>query len=153
MRVRDNYLSDELYLEFVNYSQECLYKYGERDDKGIPPVGMIHQLNLETHYLLPFPKKYAKFKLYRAYINCFAPGENPYFHMDDESGVTGLFYLTPWNTWDEHEGGETQLLIDNEIKGILPLPNRFFQFDANIRHRATSFRNNHRFTLALKYGI
>ena len=45
------------------------------------------------------------------------------------------------------------LLIDDEIVGILPLPNRMVYFPAKIMHRATSFRDRHRFTLALKYGI
>ena len=48
--------------------------------------------------------------------------------------------------------GETQFLIDKEIRGILPYPNRMIQFDASIQHRATSFTNTHRFTLAVKYG-
>ncbi len=48
-------------------------------------------------------------------------------------------------------GGETQFLIDDEIRGILPFPNRLVYFDANILHKATSYRTGHRFTLALKY--
>ena len=51
-----------------------------------------------------------------------------------------------------HDGGETQFLIDDEIKGVLPLPNRIIGFDANLLHRATSFRDNHRFTLAAKFS-
>ena len=151
MQITDNYLTHEAYLSFVNYSRSCLYKYGERDSLCTPPTGMVHDLDLKQHQLRDFPKEYGRFKLYRAYINCFAPGENPYFHIDGDEGITGLFYLT--ENYDEQEGGETQLIIDNEIKGIKPLPNRFFYFDASIKHKAKSFRNSHRFTVALKYGI
>ena len=31
-----------------------------------------------------------------------------------------------------HDGGETQFLIDDEIKGVQPLPNRIVGFDANL---------------------
>ena len=59
-----------------------------------------------------------------------------------------LFYI---NNWKLDDGGETQFLIDNQIKGVLPIPNRIVGFDANILHKATTFRNNHRFTLAIKF--
>jgi hypothetical protein len=49
------------------------------------------------------------------------------------------------------EGGETQFIVDNEIYGVTPVPNRMVYFDASILHRATSFRNRHRFTVAIKY--
>ena len=62
-----------------------------------------------------------------------------------------LYYVN--DEWDIEMGGETQFLIDNEIRGILPLPNRLVYFDANILHRATSYRSGHRFTIAIKYGI
>ena len=45
-----------------------------------------------------------------------------------------------------------QFLIDDEIRGIPPFPNRLVCFDSNILHRATTFRDKFRFTLALKYG-
>ena len=41
--------------------------------------------------------------------------------------------------------------INNDIYGITPVPNRMVVFDANIQHRATTFRNDHRFTVAIKY--
>ena len=49
------------------------------------------------------------------------------------------------------DGGETQFLIDDEIKGVLPLPNRIVGFDSNLLHNL-SFRDNHRFTLAAKFS-
>ena len=84
------------------------------------------------------------------YVNCFAPGENPYFHIDG-SHVTFLFYAN--EEWNIKMHGETQFFIDNEIYGVLPYPNRMIKFNANIMHRATSFRDRHRFTLAVKYSL
>ena len=83
------------------------------------------------------------------YINCFAPSENPYFHIDGESGMTLLYY--PNIEWSINDGGETQFYIDENIYGITPIPNRMVIFDASIFHRATTFRNTHRFTVAIKY--
>jgi len=64
--------------------------------------------------------------------------------------MTGLYYIN--DHWDYQDGGETQFLIDDEIRGIPPIPNRLVCFDSNILHRATTFRDKFRFTLALKYG-
>ena len=76
---------------------------------------------------------------------------------DNYFGIIGcyffknLYYFTN-HVWGVHDGGETQFLIDDEIKGVLPLPNRIVGFDSNLLHRATSFRDNHRFTLAAKFS-
>ena len=83
------------------------------------------------------------------YVNCFAPCENPYFHTDGDTGITFLYYAN--NSWNPNDGGETQIIVNDEIKGILPLPNRIVGFDASLLHRATSFRFKHRFTLAAKF--
>jgi len=48
------------------------------------------------------------------------------------------------------EGGETQF-YQEEIKGIRPVAGRIVIFDSNILHKATSFRNQIRYTVALKY--
>jgi len=92
----------------------------------------------------------SEYKPYRMYINCFAPNENPFFHKDGDSGFTVLYY--PNLDWDINEQGETQFLINEEIRGILPIPNRLVKFDATILHRATCFRTKHRFTVAIKYN-
>ena len=54
--------------------------------------------------------------------------------------------------WGVNDGGETQFLIDDLIQGVLPISNRLVGFDANILHRATPFRDKHRFTLAVKFS-
>lgn len=114
--------------------------------------------------------------LFRMYINYFDPGENPYFHLDGDKGQdakTFLYY--PNLSWDINDGGETQFLVnkdfsrnhwpyvspylekkhtpetEDEIVGILPKPNRLIMFDAEIWHRATSFRDKPRYTIAVKY--
>ena len=88
-------------------------------------------------------------KLYRMYVNCFVPCERPYFHTDGDEGVTFLYY--PNMKWDKDDGGETQFLMNDDLYGVLPIPNRMVVFSANLLHRATTFRNDHRFTVAIKY--
>ena len=83
------------------------------------------------------------------YINCFAPREVPYFHTDGDKGVTFLYY--PQFSWQPNDGGETQIYVQGNIQGVVPLPNRLMMFDARLLHRATSFRDRHRFTIAVKY--
>ena len=50
-----------------------------------------------------------------------------------------------------NELGETQFYMDDMIYGIPPIPNRMIMFNAHIKHRATSYRTQHRFTVAIKY--
>ena len=82
------------------------------------------------------------------YVNCFAPSETPYFHTDGK-GITFLYY--PNLEWNLQDGGETQFYVDGNILGVPPLPNRLVMFDGEIVHRATSFRDRYRFTVAIKY--
>jgi len=116
--------------------------------RGIPYKGQIlNQIAIkmmdETKDLVP-----KNFNLYRMYINCFAPSECPYFHTDGE-GITFLYY--PNLEWNLQDGGETQFYVDGNILGVPPAPNRLVMFDGEIVHRATSFRDRHRFTVAIKY--
>ena len=83
------------------------------------------------------------------YVNCFAPTETPYFHTDGV-GYTFLYYPDP-AIHELDEGGETQFVVDGNIMGIMPISNRMSIFDGTIKHRATSFRTKHRFTVAIKY--
>jgi Rps23 Pro-64 3,4-dihydroxylase Tpa1-like proline 4-hydroxylase len=116
---------------------------------------MVHEIP-ETEFVYKlFRKKLldkcpflSEMKLYRMYINCFAPCENPYFHTDGK-GLTFLYYIN--DDWNLQDGGETQFYVDGNIYGITPIPNRLVMFDGMIPHRATSFRNRHRFTIAIKY--
>lgn len=156
INIFDNFFPEETAVSVNEYCKKSLYKYGEVDKTGSPPVGMICKL-FETdefyNYFNDTIKEKVdlarKLNLYRMYINCFSPGEKPYFHVDNCSGITCLYYTNL--TWNEDDGGETQFLINGEIYGILPIPNRLVCFDATLLHKATSFRNDYRFTIAAKY--
>lgn len=155
IEIVDRFLSKEEFDYVLNYCESASYTYGEVDSYGLPPTGMVHQISeIEDIYKL-FKSKTEKLvsgiELYRMYINCFAPSENPYFHTDGDRGdITFLYY--PTTRWELNDGGETQFLVNNEIYGVTPVPNRMIYFDASVLHRATAFRNKHRFTIAIKYG-
>ena len=156
IKVFDNFLNEKDRIGLIQYCCNASYRYGELDKKGFPPTGMVHDIKEDSDvYKLVKSKiinsylRVRKLNLYRMYVNCFAPCENPYFHMDGDKGITFLYYAN--NSWDLNDGGETQIIVNNEIKGILPVPNRIVGFDANLVHRATTFRSKHRFTLAAKF--
>ena len=94
---------------------------------------------------------------YRIYINCFAPSERPYFHIDGDgctnNGCKYTFLYYPNMNWDVDRGGETQFFVDNTFYGVAPIPNRIILFDQSLLHRATSFRDTHRFTVAIRCGF
>ena len=166
LEVIDDFFPACDYLKIVKYCYESDYYWGERDTEQSSPTGMIHEiydcedtpvkesnqwiydLFLEnTNHLCP------NLKLYRMYINLFAPGENPYFHTDstDDKDITFLYYV-PTDDWDIDGGGETQFYHDGVMSGVLSIPNRMVYFDSTILHRATSFRDRWRWTVAIKYG-
>ena len=161
VNVYDDAFSKDLHQEILEYCQgpTCGYLYGESDEPGGPVTGVTHylpedsllRLNILSEILNKVPEM-KQVKCYQAYFNMFIPGEIPYFHMDDDeenNGITGLYY--PQGGWKPDDGGETQFLMNNTINGIPPIANRLVLFDAHILHRATSFRDRHRFTLALKF--
>lgn len=159
IQVIDNFLSQEEFNFVFDYSKHALYAYGETDDINLPPRGLVHNITKSKKIYKLFENKTKEFvpnhSLYRMYINCFAPLENPFFHIDcpdeeDDDEITFLYY--PNETWHLDDGGETQFFIDKRIYGIAPIPNRLVYFNANLLHKATSFRDRHRFTIALKYG-
>ena len=151
----DNFLSQNEYESVLDYCINTEYSFGERDDENLPPTGMVRNIEkVEMIYDLFSQRLEEKcsflkdMKLYRMYVNCFAPGENPYFHTDGE-GLTFLYYVNP--EWNVQEGGETQFYVDDNVYGVSPIPNRLVMFNGMILHRATSFRSQHRFTVAIKY--
>jgi hypothetical protein len=171
VNVHDNFLSKEDYQFALEYSHSALYHYGETDSPFTKPTGMVHdvysiidenvvcfpnELNSKKFFNLfesKIKKQFSSFiedcSLYRMYINCFSPSENPYFHVDGE-GYTFLYYVN--DEWDINDGGETQFFVNESFYGIPPVPNRIIVFDASLLHKATSFRNRYRFTIAIKYG-
>tara|TARA_A100001234_G_C12368366_1_gene277065 strand:- start:2 stop:502 length:501 start_codon:yes stop_codon:yes gene_type:complete len=163
VEVIDNFLSDSEHTAMAMYCHNATYQYGEVDHPGVRPTGMTHHIDdnsavfkLLEHKTMPLMlEKYPKAYIYRMYVNCFAPNEHPNFHVDNQDdntpAITMLYY--PNKKWKPDDGGETQLYIDHEIRGLVPRPNRLVYFDANILHRATTFRNRHRFTMAIKYSL
>lgn len=152
----DNFLTKPEQKRVYQYCLNANYRYGEQDTPDHPVTGMIHDISgNEFVYKLLNRKILNTFdfleplKLYRMYVNCFAPNEASYFHIDHETGYTLLYY--PHMEWSLNDGGETQFYIDENLQGILPVPNRLAIFDASILHRATSFPNQYRFTVAIKY--
>jgi hypothetical protein len=152
----ENYLSDQDHAQIWKYCVNVGYNVGEKDSPDTPLAGIVHRMSLDSPICSILSAPLSKHPLlesksiYRCYINCFIPNENPYWHRDGR-GITCLYY--PNLRYDDiNEGGETQFLIQgNEITGILPRPNRMILFDGMIQHRATSFRTKYRYTIALKY--
>jgi hypothetical protein len=151
------------------------FRYGEGDgvDEDVP-TGMVHDLyhamqdegvpisdearTIYNSFVKYIHEKYPGFwdtyKIYRLYVNVFAPKEQAYFHCDcDEEETdqwTFLYYPIPDFDWKLNDGGWTEFELDQKIIGVMPLPNTLVRFSSQINHRATPFRNNHRFTVAIK---
>lgn len=133
------------------------YAWGEIDQAGVPPTGLVSVFApgdpLVAEFLGLCPEPLPTARLERAYVNLFLPRELPYFHQDNANPghVTVLYFANP--EWEPQQGGETQFFMDDRILGVLPVPGRVCAFDARIRHRATSFRDGARFTVALKFVL
>ena len=155
IKVFDNFLTEAEQKGVLDYCEnKAKYQYGESDDGTTPPCGVTHDIHKNSQLFKFLEEKIRPLApegvpLYRMYINCFAPGEVPYFHTDGDDGVTFLYY--PQFNWKPNDGGETQLYVNGNIQGIVPVPNRLMAFDATILHRATSFRDRWRFTIAIKF--
>ena len=166
--VYDNILTPEETEKYRNtLLHNCPFAYGERDNPDTEPTGVVCDFtklrnsgarlgpafnNMLENLLNNIYKNDESLKnmnLYRMYMNLFIPNENPSFHIDGKNTVTCLYYLNP--SLDPNEGGETQFLIDEEIKGIISKPGRLTIFDGGLLHRATSFKSHPRLTLAFKF--
>ena len=154
IKVYDDFLNLDEHQFVLEYCERASYIYGDTDTMETPPTGVTHDIpegikiyelfRLKTEKIVP-----EGLLLYRMYINCFSPREIPYFHTDGPNGVTLLYY--PQYDWKLDDGGETQILVDEDIRGIVPVSNRILMFDARMLHRATTFRDRYRFTIAIKY--
>jgi hypothetical protein len=125
----------------------------EYDHPDYEPVGLACNLskNSITYKALEgeLRKLFAgSWEIERIYVNRFQPKEVPRFHFDGDV-LTCLLYADPVD-WHPDEHGETQLLLNGEIRGVLPLANRLLIFDGRLMHRATSFENHVRHTVATK---
>jgi hypothetical protein len=156
--IYDNFITPEKCVEFYKYCTKLSYSYGETDHEESPPVGLACDLNSKNEWVEFFVEQVKnKFSLHnvvdRCYINLFLPGERPYYHTDgEEDEITFLYYANI--EWDLDEGGETKFVVgdkNEEIRGVLPIPNRAIIFPANMIHSASSFRTKARYSLAIKY--
>ena len=149
----DNFLTTEENKFVLDYCLSAKFRYGTTDNPSTPPIGMVSDILSGSEMYKFFQSKVERYlnglKIYWVTVNVFAPEEIPYFHTDCDEGVTFIYY--PNMKWDKDDGGETQFLMKDDLYGVLPIPNRMVVFSANLLHRATSFRNDHRFTVAIKY--
>ena len=156
IKIVDNFLSQKDFFNVSDFCKKATFNYGETDNPDTPPTGMVHNI-VESSFIFNIFKRKTDaivkddLTLDKMYINCFAPCENPYYHFDssDSKCITFLYYAN--KEWKLNDGGETQFFIDEEIKGVVPKPNRMVYFNSSIFHKATSFRDKHRFTVAIKY--
>ena len=152
--IKDNLFDKEEIKNIYNFCRELSYKRNETDDVKLPYTGLVHNFNLENPVVKTIIKKtkLSYKNLTRAYVNLFLQKEEPFFHQDsvDKNSKTLLYYVN-----DEPQKiddlGETFFYINEEIKGVQPVPGRVIIFDGEIWHRASSLRNYDRFTIALKW--
>ena len=152
-KIIDDFLSIEEYESSWDYVQNvATYQAGEKDHHFSYKIGMVSELSTEYGQTFKlFPAQVHGSRLQRAYINFYAPREISAFHTDshDRNAYTMLYYPCP--TYELDEGGETQLIINDEILGVRSKSNRLLIFKSDIMHRATPFRSHQRYTVALKY--
>jgi hypothetical protein len=151
--VVDNFLHPDTFVQVAAEMTTLRDWKPEVDFQGAAPVGETCDLpstSVAYRSILDELKKLflVRFTVDRFYVNRFRATEVPQFHEDGEV-VTCVFYADPGN-WTPHHHGETQLLINGEIRGILPLPNRMLVFDGRLLHRATSYQTRTRHTIAAK---
>ena len=163
LNVYDNVFTAEEHKNVINYCRDCSYTYGERDLPDTPPCGMVHEIPQEENIYKLMSSKIEndlypdvkELSLFRMYINCFSPADEPYFHTDGPNGGLTFIYYANDEEWNINDGGETQFYIDSKgvrmLTGVPPIPNRMAMFGASQLHCATSFRNRYKFTLAIKY--
>lgn len=157
MKIFDNIITvEENNLLYQNLVYRRNYFYGETDEAGLPPTGLVFNMNTNDELFIKLYELTIKLNnevknltLQRAYVNLFLPNERPFFHTDGNV-ITNLFYINPPISYDE--GGETQFIINNEVINVLSKPCRMVSFDGTIMHRATSFRSIPRITVALKFN-
>ena len=151
--VIDNFLHPEIFPQVAAELATLRNWKPEIDFEGAAPVGETCDLPITSKAYRAIIEELKKLFLTswtvdRFYVNRFRQRDVPQFHQDGEV-VTCLLYADP-GVWTPHHHGETQLLINGEIRGILPLPNRMLVFDGRLLHRATPFQTRTRHTIAAK---
>ncbi len=149
----DDFLHPKVFLEVAAEVLKLTNWTPETDHPDLPPVGASCDIEFGSRIQLEMYKELEKlfavpWQVARFFVNRFEAKEVPQFHRD-LCPITCLLYAdTPeWN-FDDH--GETQLLVNGEVRGILPRPNRLLLFDGYLMHRATSFQTRTRHTISLQ---
>ena len=157
IQVKDHCWSREQNRQLLQWAQSLEYRWGEADQPGGRPAGVVRDLvSDQTADLLiacaraQWPQLEQK-AVVRSYVNLFMPGEQPQWHRDG-AVWTVLAYVT-----EEREprlGGGTEFLDmeQKETRSVLPQPSRMVMFDGELWHRATSYPHRERFTVALKFA-
>jgi hypothetical protein len=154
IKIFDNYLSVKEKEEIYNFCKLQGYYRGEQDFPGAKPTGLVAPLN--NQYVIQKLIKPINIEnqiIVKAYINLFLPSEKPYYHIDNSSSdyKTCVYYVNTENVNYINEEGETYFIDGNFKKGVSFSPGRMILFNANIIHKATSFRSLDRYTIAIKF--
>ena len=156
MKIYDDNLS---YLEVKSIYTQCVYERKtyrlDRDKKNTYHNAIASELPKTDPLFDRFYKIINSHEpnlklenLQRAGINLYLPNTKM-FHHTDGPVITTLFYINP--IFDISEGGETQLVINDEIVCVRPKPGRLVVFDGEIEHIATSFATMPRITIFFKF--
>ena len=166
LKINEYTFNDQFYNYLIEYSREADYNWGETEfvlqtgylaGTPVKPSAMVHEIDpsseVHKHVDGRIKELYPELTGYepmRMYINCFAPREYSNFHTDGNC-KTILVYLAD-RPWDPSFCGETQFLYEDfSIQGVAPIPNRSIFFDGMILHKAVAYKEDYRFTLAIKY--
>ena len=176
IKVTDNFFSEKLFTEFVNYIDRSYQgDHGEKQTKTFWTPGHVSKGKLgvnswfwfmdvehidlfKTDALTYICKKLdKKFIANRIYFNGMCHGQEADFHYDDieDNTYTLLTYVLP--TYDYDWGGQIVFLDKNKRDlSVCPVPNRAILFPSRIIHKAQSFINNRapmRVSLAFKLKL
>lgn len=158
IKIYDNFFSENVCDDILNSIQEYPYYRTETDLPGLPKTGMVSVLDFNHNLYKTFLKTLISnnilneknYKPYRFYVNLFLKNETCFFHVDSEQKKDITFLYYPSNTDEINYSGNTDFIIDEKIISIPYVRNRLISFPSNFVHRATSFYNKDRFSIALK---
>ena len=153
IEVIDNIFSNEEITNIYDFCKTQKFTRTENDGENLEYTGLVSSLtNKKIINLILTKTGLKKIKIKKSYINLFLKDEKPYFHIDsyEKNAKTLLYYVNP-NINNINNYGETFFHLDNILKGIPYVSGRILIFDADIPHRASSFRDLDRFTIAIKW--
>lgn len=159
IKVVDSFFKKNENEKIIKEIKSLKFKKGETDRKETLPTGKTSTIKKTSYIYKTFTKEFKKQnlipqgnKLFRAYVNLFSPGENPYYHSDGENTTTFLYYVVGFDEPNLDFGGETLFVNDPLIQGIVPKKHRLVVFSNGVWHKATPFRDFDRYTIVFKYN-